>query len=170
MSSNGLAEKAAVLLNLERGWTRKLTASDPVFTSLPNVKRDHAYLGRLFVAWHMQGDQPQIDTLFKVDRFGVNANGMNMTIATVSANQPDNLLRVSHVPVKVPHLNLYFWIPYFAEVRSVPYDPSDPTSRLTCSLPLLIKYRNPLALGQVEGRLYFASKSEFCALWPDHAF
>lgn len=170
MSSIELAEKAAKHLLLERGWTKVQMSNDANFNRLGNVRRDFTHLGRLFVAWTIVDGKPLIDTLFKVDRFGVNGCGLNMTIATVSATRESELMRVGHTPTKAGHLDLYFWIPYYAEVRTTPNDHGNPGAGLTCTYPLLIKLQNPPGLSQVEGRLYFASKSDFAALWPEFDF
>lgn len=170
MSSNERAEKASKRLTLERSWTKAHMRDDENFNRLGNVRRDFAHLEKFFVAWTIVDGKPLIDTLFKADRFGVNGRGLNMTMATVSATREAGLLRLSHIPTKVPHLDLYLWIPYFAEVRTTPCDHDDPASGPICTYPLLVKHQYPPRLGQVEGRLYFAPKSEFAALWPEFDF
>lgn len=156
---------------MERGWTKELMKDDPLFNRLANVRRDHANLGRMFLAWTVVNGKPQIEALFKVDRFGLSGEGMNMTIAmATAAGKSSNLFRIRHLPVKVPGLDLYLWLPNFGEVRYVPTDHKDPHSHFFCSVPLLVKYQHPPGLSQVEERLYFASKNDFATLWPAHDF
>lgn len=170
MSSTELADKAAKHLLWERAWTKHQMRNDPLFNRLGNVRRDFSFLGKLFVAWTIVDGEPLIDTLFRADRFGANGSGLSLTVALATASRPSDIMRLGHVPAKVPHLDLYLWIPYYAEVRVTPVHHDCPDLGLVCTYPLLVKYDNPLERGQKEGHLYFAPKSEFAKLWPKHDF
>lgn len=170
MSSTELADKAAKHLLLERSWTKHQMRDDPLFNRMGSVRRDFAFLGKLFVAWTIVDGKPLIDTLFRADRFSVNGSGLGMTVALATANRPLDIMRLGHVPAKVPHLELYLWIPYYAEVRVTPNSHDRPEHGLVCTYPLLVKHDNPLDRGQKEAHLYFAPKTEFIKLWPEHDF
>ena len=165
-----IAVRTARSLTLERSWTRKLTKGDPLWARLPNVRRDHAYIGRMFVAWRIEDGKPLIDSLYKVEGFSLGQSGISVTIATVSAAGPTQSLHIRHTPQKAPLIDVYFWIPNFAEVRYTPANNNDPDSHFSCSTPLMIKFQHPHNLSQVDNRLYFAPKSEFVTLWPAFDF
>ncbi len=157
-------------LDLDRGWTNEVMKGDKLFLSLANTRRDHAYVGRHFVAWTMVDGGPVINTLFEIQRVGISEHGLNVTVGIARPNV-DGIehIRITTHPTKVPHLDLYLWLPAFAEVRYIPINPEDP-SRRRCSLPMLIKHRHRPDHAQHEGYPYFASKGDFLALWPEHSF
>lgn len=158
-------------LLLEQKWTNTKTASDALFHSLRHLRRDHAYCGRLFVLWAVEGDQPAIKALFKVHRLGLNESGIHIVIHVARPGVEEmEHITVRHDPLRVRGFDLYFWIPHFAEVRYAPTVYIDPDAHMRCSAPLIYKHRNRPDVSQDEGRQYFASKSEYAALWPSHDF
>ena len=165
-----IAVRTARSLTLERSWTKRLTKDDPLWARLPNTRRDHAYIGRMFVAWRVENGKPVIDSLYKVEGFNLGQTGISVAISTVSANSSPQTLYIRHTPQKAPLIDVYFWVPNFAEVRYTPANNNDPDSSFSCSTPLMIKFQHPHNLSQVDNRLYFAPKSEFVTRWPAFDF
>lgn len=158
-------------MRLEKDWLYREMKTDELFCSLVSTRRDHTYIGRNFLAWTMVQGCPIINTLFEVERFGINERGLYVTFGIARPNVAGiERIRVTNHPLKLRHLDLYLWLPYFAEVRNVPIDASDPASRRRTSVPLLFKHRHRPDTGQIDGYPYFSSKGDFLALWPEHAF
>lgn len=163
-------EMAAKHVEWERDWVKKVTGGDPLFARLANNHRDRLYVGRMFVAWTVADGAPIINTLFRVHTLSLGERGLAATITTATAARDLTYLKLDHIPKQAPGLELYLWLPNFSEVRYAPANPNNPDSQCYCSVPLLARYQHPPSLSQVPGRLYFASKSEFVALWPSHDF
>lgn len=170
MINNKLVERAARSVELERMWVKEAMQEDALFGRLANTQRNRVHLGRMFVAWTIVDDAPLIDTLFKVEDISIGERGLRVMVATASAVRDLGILRIDHSPKKVHNLDLYFWIPNHSEVRYAPADPGNPKSQFFTSLPLLVRFQHPPEMSQVPGRLYFAPKNEFAAIWPSHNF
>lgn len=166
-----LGTKALKHLQLEQKWVSKKKAHDTLFHSLRNLRRDHAYIGRMFVLWTVENRQPAIKALFRVARFGINESGLHLILQVVRPGIEEmELITVRHDPLKVRDFDVYFWLPHFSEVRYVPVIYDDPDAHMRCSMPLIYKHHNRPDVSQTEGRQYFAPQSEYTALWPSHAF
>lgn len=165
-----LRTKAEKHLALDQKWANQKKVHDRLFHSLRNLRRDHAYSGRIFVLWTIENRQPAIKALFKVHRFGINESGLHLILQVVRPGEEMDTITVRHDPLKVRDFDLYFWLPHFAEVRYTPVDYDDPDAHMRCSMPLIYKHHNRPDFSQVEGRQYFAPQSEYTALWPSHAF
>ncbi len=168
---NELSPKAQKNLVQERRWLSRRVAGDAVFAGLLNTRRGHVYFGEYFVYWSVVGGQPAMKALMRVDNIHLGESGLSVRLGVVRPGQEEvETFFFGHQPLKVSGLDLYLWLPAFAEVRYTPMDYSNPESKFHVSVPIVIRSLNRSDEGQDEGCSYFASKSEFVALWPASNF
>ena len=134
--------------------------------SLRSTLRTSASFKRAFVVWQLAEDGPKaLYTLSPLDFGATFQGGLRLVLST-----PNGPLTVGHVPVKLPDVDVFVWLPQFSELRWSPYDYTDPTAGRQLTVPVCFKVASNLIKYPTIGDVYVSTATQLRQHFPQHKY
>jgi hypothetical protein len=157
---------------LEKSWaeheaTNKLTPTEfALWKRMGHLFKPVAYHHKIFIAWTMQGDTPQVKEVFTVQSVDCSFQaGMWITVYAKVANTHFTL---DYTPRLLPGVDIFGWLPHFNEARYVSRDWSDMSQPMALRMNLCLRMMvTPERLQ--ENRDYIQEVHVFREMFPQYS-
>lgn len=135
-----------------------------LWNNLRSTFKTSASWRRQFILWQLTEDGPAtLYTMQAVDFVASFQGGLQLTFAT-----PHGPFHVSHIPAKLPGVDIFVWIPQFAEVRWAPYDYMDLSAGRHAVVPICFKLASNLPKSPTVGDEYVSTAAQLRQHFPQH--
>lgn len=161
------AERIRLEFTWANGAVREATPDDAdAFQGLRHGSRMFVYPDKLLIAWSLDAGLHDGVTIHNVYRVtGIDCDFLE-GIRLVLCDQQDQRHLISHVPIRLPGLDVFLWMPAFNEVRFTPKDWFKPMRPTQFRVGLNFKQTRSLAGGPEEGCHYFSELVDFRRRFP----
>lgn len=130
--------------------------------------RPFVYFDKILIAWTVLKGVPQIKDILHVTSLDASfQDGIWLRVQSKVHKGPEHM--VTHVPRRLPGLEIFAWLPYFNELRYASAQWEDPSLPKNLRLAVCFKMRSKPDFPLVEGEDYLSELHTFREQFPQYA-